>query len=50
MAINTFTDVTNEVGIGSTAYGVGAAVGDYDNDGDIDLYVTNFDAGSTLSE
>ena len=39
---NTFTDVTNEAGIGSTAYGVGAAVGDYDNDGDIDLYVTNF--------
>ena len=39
---NTFTDVTNEVGVGSTAYGIGAAVGDYDNDGDIDLYVTNF--------
>ena len=39
---NTFTDVTNEAGIGSTAYGVGAAVGDYDNDGYIDLYVTNF--------
>lgn len=39
---NTFTDVTEEAGIGSTAYGVGAAVGDYDNDGDIDLYVTNF--------
>ena len=38
----TFTDVTNEVGVGSTAYGIGAAVGDYDNDGDIDLYVTNF--------
>ena len=41
---NTFTDVTNEAGIGSTAYGVGAAVGDYNNDGDIDLYVTNFGA------
>lgn len=41
---NTFTDVTREAGIGSTAYGVGAAVGDYDNDGDIDLYVTNFGA------
>ena len=39
---NTFTNVTHEAGIGSTAYGVGAAVGDYDNDGDIDLYVTNF--------
>ena len=39
---NTFTDVTNEAGVGSTAYGVGAAVGDYDNDGDMDLYVANF--------
>ena len=39
---NTFTDVTTEAGVGSPAYGVGAAVGDYDNDGDIDLYVTNF--------
>ena len=39
---NTFTDVTNEAGVGSRAYGTGAAVGDYDNDGDIDLYVANF--------
>ena len=39
---DTFTDVTNKAGVGSRAYGVGAAVADYDNDGDIDLYVTNF--------
>ena len=39
---NTFTDVTDKAGVGSSAYGTGAAVGDYDNDGDIDLYVTNF--------
>ena len=39
---NTFTDVTEEAGVGSTAYGTGATVGDYDNDGDLDLYVTNF--------
>ena len=39
---NTFTDVTDAAGVGSRAYGTGAAVGDYDNDGDIDLYVTNF--------
>ena len=39
---HTFTDVTDEAGVGSTAYGVGATIGDYDNDGDIDLYVTNF--------
>ena len=38
----TFTDVTEEAGVGSTAYGTGATVGDYDNDGDLDLYVTNF--------
>ena len=39
---STFTDVTEEAGVGSTAYGTGATVGDYDNDGDLDLYVTNF--------
>ncbi len=40
----TFTDVTKAAGVGSTSYGTGATVGDYDNDGDIDLYVTNFGA------
>ena len=39
---NTFTDVTDKAGVGSRTYGTGATVGDYDNDGDIDLYVTNF--------
>ena len=38
----TFTDVTEAAGVGSTAYGTGATVADYDNDGDLDLYVTNF--------
>ena len=38
----TFTDVTEEAGVGSTTYGTGATVADYDNDGDLDLYVTNF--------
>lgn len=38
----TFTDVTETAGVGSTSYGTGATVGDYDNDGDLDLYVTNF--------
>ena len=37
-----FTDVTIESGTGQTAYGMGAATGDYDNDGYVDLYVTNF--------
>jgi hypothetical protein len=35
-----FTDVTESAGVGGTGYGMGAAAGDYDNDGQIDLYVT----------
>ena len=37
-----FTDVTDDAGVGNEGYGMGATVGDYDNDGDPDLYVTNF--------
>ncbi len=37
-----FTDVTEEAGVGHRGYGMGAAVGDIDNDGYPDLYVTNF--------
>jgi len=37
-----FTDVTEQAGVGWTAYGMGAAVGDYDNDGDLDLFLTSF--------
>jgi enediyne biosynthesis protein E4 len=37
-----FTDVTARAGVGLDAYGMGAAVGDYDNDGDLDLFVTTF--------
>jgi len=40
----TFTDVTESAGVGDAAYGMGCAVGDYDNDGDVDLYVTNYGA------
>ena len=36
-----FEDVTAASGVGDTGYGVGCACGDYDNDGDVDLYVTN---------
>jgi enediyne biosynthesis protein E4 len=37
-----FTDVTEQAGVGDAGYGLGVAVGDYDNDGDPDLYVSNF--------
>jgi hypothetical protein len=35
-----FTDVTEQAGLGRVLYGMGVAVGDYDNDGRPDLYVT----------
>ena len=38
----TFTDVTEKAGVGDTSYGHGCAVGDYNNDGNLDLYVTNY--------
>src|SRR6266404_572397 len=40
-----FTDVTKQAGLanaGDGNYGMGVAVGDYDNDGYADIYVTNF--------
>jgi hypothetical protein len=39
-----FTDVTNSAGLDSSLYGMGAAVGDYDGDGNVDIFV------STLGE
>ena len=38
----TFRDVTDGAGIGNEGFGMGVAVGDMDNDGDPDVYVTNF--------
>ena len=38
----TFTDVTEKAGVANERWGYGCAVGDYDNDGWADLYVTNY--------
>jgi hypothetical protein len=38
----TFTDVTDPAGLSGGRFGMGVAVGDYDNDGWQDLYVTNY--------
>lgn len=35
-----FVDITEESGVDHRTYGMGLAVGDYDNDGDPDVYVT----------
>jgi len=37
---NTFTDVTDKAGVGDIGFGMGVAVGDYNNDGFEDLYIT----------
>jgi enediyne biosynthesis protein E4 len=36
----TFTDVTKQAGLTTQMYGLGVAVADFDNDGDVDIYVT----------
>jgi hypothetical protein len=38
----TFEDVTERAGLLGAGYGMGVAVGDYDNDGYEDLYVTAY--------
>jgi len=41
-ADGTFTDVTQQAGLEGAGYDMGVAVGDYDNDGYEDLYVTGY--------
>ncbi|HYE16434.1 MAG TPA: CRTAC1 family protein, partial [Pyrinomonadaceae bacterium] len=36
----TFRDVTREAGLAQVIYGIGCAVGDYDNDGFADIFIT----------
>ena len=40
----TFTDITHTAGVGHRGYGMGCVFADYDGDGNIDLYVTNYGA------
>jgi hypothetical protein len=41
---NTFTDVSEKAGVGLKAFTSSAAFVDYDNDGWLDIYCTNYDA------
>ena len=38
----TFTDVTDQAGLGGSQYSIGCAAADYDNDGNVDLLVLNY--------
>src|SRR5207245_9379668 len=38
----TFTDVTEKAGVGGGTFGMGVAVGDYNNDGFPDIFVTSY--------
>jgi len=40
----TFTDVTEKAGVAGGTFGMGVAVGDYDNDGWPDIFVTSYGA------
>ena len=37
-----FVDITEKSGLDARGYGMGVATGDYDNDGQVDVYLTNF--------
>jgi hypothetical protein len=43
-----FTDVTEASGIDARGYGMGVAAGDFNNDGCVDLYVTNLGSNQML--
>ena len=43
-----FTDVTESARLTPSAYGMGAATGDFNNDGFVDLYITNLGSNNFL--
>jgi hypothetical protein len=43
-----FEEVTDRSHAGDQGYGMGVAVGDYDNDGDVDIYITNVGRNTLL--
>lgn len=45
-----FTDVTADAGLAISVYGQGCAVGDYDNDGDTDLFISALTVRESLSD
>lgn len=45
----TFTDRTRSAGVGDKSYGTGCSAADYDNDGDVDLYLLNYGPNVLLS-
>ena len=40
----TFTDITDSAGVGHHGYGMGCVFSDYNGDGNLDLYITNYGA------
>jgi hypothetical protein len=46
--VNRFVDVTDKAGLKLTGYGMGVAAGDYNNDGWIDIYITNYGPNQLL--
>lgn len=43
-----FVDVTDEAGVVRSGWGQGVCAGDYDNDGNVDLYVTYYGSSNAL--